>query len=104
MIGVPIKEPKTPPFDIVNVPPSISSIARVPSRALFNVKNVTTGQHCFQDLGGGGRRSKPDSCPEQNTKVRLRNSSTFSPSALIVFSMSAKFIVSTLRITGTTKP
>jgi hypothetical protein len=33
MIGVPIREPNTPPFDIVNVPPSISSIARLPSRA-----------------------------------------------------------------------
>ena len=27
MIGVPIMEPNTPPLEIVNVPPSISSIA-----------------------------------------------------------------------------
>ena len=33
IIGVPIKDPKTPPFEMVNVPPSISSIARSPSRA-----------------------------------------------------------------------
>ena len=33
IIGVPIKDPNTPPFDIVNVPPSISSIANVPERA-----------------------------------------------------------------------
>ena len=33
MIGVPNKDPKTPPFDIVNVPPSISSIANSPFRA-----------------------------------------------------------------------
>ena len=30
MIGVPISEPKTPPLDIVKVPPAISSIAIVP--------------------------------------------------------------------------
>lgn len=29
---------------------------------------------------------------------------TFSPSALMAFSMSVKFMVSTLRITGTTSP
>lgn len=61
MIGVPNMEPKTPPFEIVNVPPSISSMASVPVRA-------------------------------------------FSPRALMVFSISAKFIFSTLRMTGTTKP
>ena len=27
MMGVPIMEPKTPPFEMVNVPPSMSSIA-----------------------------------------------------------------------------
>lgn len=32
-MGVPIKEPNTPPLDIVNVPPSISSIAKLPLRA-----------------------------------------------------------------------
>lgn len=33
MIGVPNIEPKTPPFDMVNVPPSMSSMANVPVRA-----------------------------------------------------------------------
>ena len=33
MIGVPNNEPYTPPLDIVKVPPSISSMARVPSLA-----------------------------------------------------------------------
>lgn len=30
MIGVPIKDPKTPPLEIVNVPPAISSKASDP--------------------------------------------------------------------------
>lgn len=33
MIGVPNMEPNTPPLLIVNVPPSMSSIAKVPLRA-----------------------------------------------------------------------
>ena len=33
MIGVPNREPNTPPLLMVNVPPSMSSTARVPSRA-----------------------------------------------------------------------
>lgn len=33
IIGVPNKDPNTPPLEIVNVPPSISSIARSPRRA-----------------------------------------------------------------------
>jgi len=33
MIGVPNIEPYTPPLDTVNVPPSISSMASVPSLA-----------------------------------------------------------------------
>ena len=33
MIGVPNMEPNTPPFDMVNVPPSMSSMANVPVRA-----------------------------------------------------------------------
>ena len=33
MMGVPMREPKTPPFEIVNVPPARSSIASLPSRA-----------------------------------------------------------------------
>lgn len=30
MMGVPIKDPNTPPLEIVNVPPAISSRASVP--------------------------------------------------------------------------
>ena len=33
MIGVPNIDPNTPPLDIVKVPPSMSSIARLPSLA-----------------------------------------------------------------------
>ena len=33
MMGVPISEPKTPPFEIVKVPPAMSSMASLPSRA-----------------------------------------------------------------------
>lgn len=33
MIGVPNNEPNTPPFEIVKVPPSISSTANLPPRA-----------------------------------------------------------------------
>lgn len=33
IIGVPNMEPKTPPLLMVNVPPSMSSMARVPARA-----------------------------------------------------------------------
>lgn len=33
MMGVPMRLPNTPPFDTVNVPPSMSSIASLPSRA-----------------------------------------------------------------------
>ena len=33
MMGVPNIEPNTPPFDIENVPPSMSSIARFPALA-----------------------------------------------------------------------
>ena len=33
MMGVPSMEPKTPPLEMVNVPPSMSSMARRPSRA-----------------------------------------------------------------------
>ena len=61
MIGVLIRLPYTPPLDIVNEPPAISSIEMDPSFAFF---------------------------------ARV----------LISFSMSAKFISSALRITGTTRP
>ena len=43
MMGVPKRDPNTPPLEMVNVPPSISSIARVPSRA------------CKEGGEGGGR-------------------------------------------------
>ena len=33
MIGVPKSDPKTPPFEMVKVPPSISSTERAPCRA-----------------------------------------------------------------------
>ena len=33
IIGVPKSEPKTPPFEMVKVPPSISSTERAPCRA-----------------------------------------------------------------------
>ncbi|KAH3858902.1 hypothetical protein DPMN_101546 [Dreissena polymorpha] len=33
MIGVPNMEPKTPPLEMVKVPPSMSSTARSPARA-----------------------------------------------------------------------
>ena len=33
IIGVPIRDPNTPPFEIVKVPPSISSSERDPSLA-----------------------------------------------------------------------
>lgn len=33
MMGVPNSDPNTPPLEMVNVPPSISSMARVPSLA-----------------------------------------------------------------------
>ncbi len=33
MMGVPNMDPNTPPLEIVKVPPSMSSMARVPSRA-----------------------------------------------------------------------
>jgi hypothetical protein len=33
MMGVPIKEPKTPPFEMVKVPPAISSMVILLSRA-----------------------------------------------------------------------
>ena len=32
-IGVDISDPNTPPFEIVNVPPDMSSIVSLPSRA-----------------------------------------------------------------------
>jgi|TARA_B110000971_G_scaffold208160_1_gene233054 hypothetical protein len=35
IIGVPFRLPKTPPFEIVKVPPVISSIDRVPSLAFL---------------------------------------------------------------------
>lgn len=34
MMGVPNRDPNTPPLEMVNVPPSISSMASAPSRAL----------------------------------------------------------------------
>ena len=37
MIGVPIMEPKTPPLLIVKVPPAMSSIVSLPSRALHQL-------------------------------------------------------------------
>lgn len=61
MIGVPIREPNTPPLLIVNVPPSISSTASNPRLAL-------------------------------------------SPKPAMAISISAKFLLSTFRITGTTRP
>lgn len=61
MTGVLKRLPQTPPFDIVNVPPAISSIDMEPSFA-------------------------------------------FLARVLISFSISAKFIFSALRITGTTRP
>lgn len=61
MIGVLKRLPWTPPFEIVNVPPAISSIDMEPSFA-------------------------------------------FLARVLISFSISAKFIFSALRITGTTRP
>lgn len=36
MMGVPNIEPNTPPFDMVNVPPSMSSMANAPVRA-YNI-------------------------------------------------------------------
>ena len=41
MMGVPNMEPNTPPLLMVNVPPSMSSIARVPDRA-YTHTTVTT--------------------------------------------------------------
>ena len=35
MMGVPVKDPNTPPFEIVKVPPAISSMDSVPSRAFL---------------------------------------------------------------------
>jgi len=35
MIGVPINEPNTPPFEMVNVPPAMSSGVIFPSLPLF---------------------------------------------------------------------
>ena len=46
MIGVPIMEPNTPPLEMVNVPPSISSIASSFARA-FEAKNRKKIQLAF---------------------------------------------------------
>ena len=41
MMGVPNRDPNTPPLEMVKVPPSMSSIARVPLRACTKGGNNT---------------------------------------------------------------
>lgn len=60
IIGVPNTDPKTPPFEMVNVPPSMSSTASLLSRALTNFHS---------------RASKQSDAPIRDSKL------AFSPSA-----------------------
>ena len=52
MIGVPIMEPNTPPLEMVNVPPSISSIASsfVLAFATKNKKKIQSARSWFAHL------------------------------------------------------
>ena len=43
MIGVDSKEPYTPPLEMVNVPPAMSSMLMVPSRAFFPKELIVCG-------------------------------------------------------------
>lgn len=66
MIGVPIKDPKTPPLDMVNDPPAMSSSASVPCRNTTQQNKSADRGTCVGDLdlrvlmaggrGGGGVR------------------------------------------------
>ena len=49
MIGVPMSEPKTPPLETVNVPPSISSIASSPDSEKEIVKSRYNGSESNKD-------------------------------------------------------
>ena len=56
MIGVPIIDPKTPPFDTVNVPPAISSSAMLSARALRQVSHRFLKAHQRERLGVANHR------------------------------------------------
>ena len=56
MIGVPIMEPNTPPLEIVNVPPSISSMANSLARA-SKTKNKKCNQLSFQHRLSGKKNT-----------------------------------------------
>lgn len=57
IIGVPIKLPNTPPFDIVNVPPAISSIVILPffplSAKIDKFFSISAKLYCSQFLRTG---------------------------------------------------
>ena len=78
MIGVPINEPKTPPLLMVKVPPAISSMVSLPSRAYRN-RLVNFQGH--ED-----------------------SSITFLPRSAMDFSMPTRSMDSVLRTTGVTRP
>lgn len=61
MIGVPIMEPNTPPLEIVNVPPSISSMANSLTRALETKNKKKYGQLSFKHTLAG-KKTPPIGC------------------------------------------
>jgi len=106
IIGVPNMDPNTPPLLMVKVPPSMSSTA---SSFLRAYKRTIIIQSHNQEMSRsvhkcGGKRTRND----QRNKLKMSQyvtwDITFSPNKLIAFSISVKFIPSTFRITGTTKP
>lgn len=86
MIGVPKSEPKTPPLEIVKVPPDMSSMVSFPSRAYQD--EIETGE---------------DALALVQSDMWAREC-TFLPTSAIACSISMRPIVSTLRTTGVTRP
>ena len=88
MMGVPIMEPNTPPLLMVKVPPSMSSRASVPSRALER-----KGHFKYKFRFEVKRDGKLDNYPMCHYSTLCKQDSmyicTLRPRSLISFSISA---------------
>lgn len=99
-MGVPNREPKTPPLEMVKVPPVMSSRPSLLSRA------------CERDKKGGKlRQAECSFVSYTNSMYACKGISaatatplTFLPRRAISFSMSRMLMLSALRTTGVTRP